>query len=251
MVGADPQQPAGEAQQVGVFGCLIPVDPRQFIVLAVDIVVAVLGACHLITVGDHRRALGQQQGGEEVASLLRTQLHDLRVIGWTFHTTVPGTVVGFTITVVFTIGHVVLLVVTDQVIEGEAIMGGDEVDGCGGAATIVCVQVGGTGQAGGEFTEGGRLTTPEITDGIAVLTVPFSPQWREITHLVSTFTNVPWLGDQLCLGYHRILLHQVEEGGQTVNIMELTCQGGGEVEAETINVHLRDPITQGVHEQLQ
>src|SRR5450759_1949451 len=62
----------------------------------------------------------------------------------------------------------------------------------------------------------------------------------------------PWdLGDELDLGDHRILLDDLEERREPVHLMELAGQGRREVEAEPVNMHLFDPVAQGVHDQLQ
>src|SRR5699024_9837356 len=71
----------------------LPVDPRDLVVLAVGVVVAPLGASHLVTVRQHHHTLGQVEGGEEVADLAATQSKGLRVLGGALHTVVPRTVV--------------------------------------------------------------------------------------------------------------------------------------------------------------
>ena len=50
---------------------------------------------------------------------------------------------------------------------------------------------------------------------------------------------------------HRVLLDQVEERRQPVDLVELAGQGGGQVEAEPVHVHLGHPVAQRVHDQLQ
>ena len=60
MVGADAQQTPGEFDQGVEFFELVPVDPAEWRVLAVDVVVAALGAGHFVAVGDHGCALGEQ-----------------------------------------------------------------------------------------------------------------------------------------------------------------------------------------------
>src|SRR3712207_8272458 len=41
---------------------------------------------------------------------------------------------------------------------------------------------------------------------------------------------------------HRVLVHQVEEGRQPVDRVQLAGQRGGQVEAEAVDVHLGDPV---------
>ena len=38
---------------------------------------------------------------------------------------------------------------------------------------------------------------------------------------------------------------------QPVDLVQLAGQGAGQIEAEAVDVHLRDPIAQAVHNQLQ
>ena len=39
--------------------------------------------------------------------------------------------------------------------------------------------------------------------------------------------------------------------GQPVDVVQLARQGGRQIEAEAVDVHLRDPVTQAVHDELQ
>ena len=55
------------------------------------------------------------------------QLVDRRVVGRALGAVVPRPVVGMAVLVVLAVGLVVLVVVGDEVGEGEAVMGGDEV----------------------------------------------------------------------------------------------------------------------------
>src|SRR6202042_50969 len=124
---------------------------------------------------------------------------------------------------------VVLVVVGDQVGEGEAVVGGDEVDARVGAAPAATVQVGAAGQPVGEVGEGLVGAAPVVADAVPVAAVPLRPQGREVAHLVAALAEVPGLGDQLDLADHRVHLDQVEEGRQPVDIVELAGQGGGQV----------------------
>ena len=46
-------------------------------------------------------------------------------------------------------------------------------------------------------------------------------------------------------------MNDVEEGGQPIDIVQLARQRGGQIEAEAVDVHLRHPVAQAVHDQLQ
>src|SRR6185503_2461080 len=91
----------------------------------------------------------------------------------------------FAVVVVLAVGLVVLLVVGDQVAQGEAVVRGDEVDAGHRPARGVLVQIRRAGQPGRELADGAGLATPEVADGVAVLAVPFGPLRREVADLIA------------------------------------------------------------------
>ena len=119
-----------------------PVEPTGFVVLAVGVVVAALGAPHFVAHHDHRHAQRQQGDGQKVLHLAVAQAFDRGIVGRAFDTAIPASVVVGAIAVVFAVRLVVLLVVGDQVIQGEAVVAGDEVDALLGLALLVPVNVG-------------------------------------------------------------------------------------------------------------
>ena len=46
-------------------------------------------------------------------------------------------------------------------------------------------------------------------------------------------------------------MDDVEEGAQPVDLVQLAGQRAGQIEAEPVDVHLRDPVAQAVHDELQ
>ena len=109
------------------------------------------------------------------------------------------------------------------------------------------VEVGRSGEARRELAERLVLTAPIVAHGVAVLAVPFRPQRREVPDLVAAFADVPRLRDQLHLTDDRVLLDHVEERGEPVDVVQRARERGGEVEAETVDVHLEHPVPQAVH----
>ena len=133
-------------------GCgALPVEPRQLVVLAVHVVVALLGAARLVAGQDHRRARGQQQRGEQGALAGPPVLEHLRVVRRALDAAVPAAVVVAAVVVVLAVGLVVFVVVGDQVGQREAVMGGDEVDGVVRPAAVVGEPVGRPGQTRAEL----------------------------------------------------------------------------------------------------
>ena len=244
VIAAQVDEVAGELQQLMVVLVQIPVDPRDLVVLAVRIVVAALGAPEFVTMGDHRHALGEHEGRQEVALLLVAQFDDVLIVCVALSAAVPRTVVVRTIRTALEVRLVVLFVIGDEVTQREAVVCDHEVDGSHGLATRRAIQVGGPCEARGEVGQRGEFSAPEVTHRIAVPAVPLGPQGWEAAHLVAVRAHVPRLGDELDLRDDGILVDQIEESGQAVDFGKLTGQGGGEVEAEAIDVHLRDPIAQ-------
>src|SRR5690606_19473650 len=138
-----------------------------------------------------------------------------------------------------------------EVAQGETVVRGDEVDRGDRLAPGVGVEVGRAGDAGGELPQCCRLPAPEVAHGVPVAAVPLGPQRGEATDLVAALAQVPRLGDELDLGDHRVLLDDVEEGGEPVDLVQLAGERGGQVETEAVDVHLGDPVPQRVHDHLQ
>ena len=117
----------------------MPVEPAQFVVLAIGIVVALLGSADFIAGEQHRHALRQQQGGQQIAFLAPAQRVHLGIVGRALDAAVPAQVVVVAVAVVLAVGLVVFLVVADEIVEREAVVGGDEVDAGVGASSRALV----------------------------------------------------------------------------------------------------------------
>ena len=91
------------------------------------------------------------------------------------------------------------------------------------------------------------MVTPEIPHGIAILPIPLRPEQGEVAHLVASFPQIPGFGNQFDGGQHRILVNDIEEGGQAIHLVEFPGQGRGQVEAKAVHVHLQHPVAQTIH----
>src|SRR4029078_4506820 len=76
----------------------------------------------------HRHPLREQERGQEVAQLAVTESIYLRVVRLALDTTVPRSVVGGPVLVPLEVRFVVLLVVGDEVAQGESVVRRDVVD---------------------------------------------------------------------------------------------------------------------------
>ena len=64
---------------------------------------------------------------EEIPTLPFPQSVDLRVVGWPFDAAVPGKIIIVAVIVAVAVRRIVLLVVADEVVQGETIVGGHEI----------------------------------------------------------------------------------------------------------------------------
>ena len=247
----DRQQAARPVQQIVLPGVQVPVDPRDRVVLAVGVVVAALRAAHLVAGHQHRHAGRQQQRGQQVAQGAPAVGQHLGVVGLALDPVVPAAVVVAPVPVAFGVRVVVLAVVAHQVAQREAVVRRHEVDRREGASPVVAVQVGGSGEPVAEVADTTAGAAPEVAHRVAVLVVPLAPQRRELAHLVATLPDVPRFGDQLHPGQHRVLADRGQEPAEHVDVVHRPGQRGGQVEAETVDVHLQHPVAQRVHHQLQ
>ena len=245
-----------EADQV--FVGTLPVQPADGVVLVVGVVVAVLGTPHLVAGGQHRRALRQQQRGQHDPFQACAGAVDVRVVSRAFRPGVPAVVVVVAVAVVLAVGLVVLLVVGNQIVQREAVVRGDEVDAGLRAAAIVMELLAGTGNLAGKGAAVLVGLKPETARRVAEAVVPLAPARQIGAQLVAAAGRVPGLGDQLDAGQGRVLPDSLEERCVAVEAAWVVRVGQGhapqhrgQIEAETVDVHLLDPVAQRVHDHLQ
>ena len=113
------------------------------------------------------------------------------------------------------------------------------------------VKIGAAGQPIGQLADLAFVALPETAHRVAIFAVPFRPEDREIADLIAAFADVPRLGDQLYLRDDRVLVNDFEESVQLVHSVRVAREGGGEIEAETVDMHVDHPIAQAVHDELE
>src|SRR5512145_1417443 len=92
-------QKASKLEQLSAWPVDVPVDPGNFVILAIRVVVALLGAADFVAREQHRDSLRQDQGGEKVALLARTQGENHRIVRWPFGTAVPTEIIVVTVAI--------------------------------------------------------------------------------------------------------------------------------------------------------
>ena len=96
----------------------------------------------LISAQDHWRSLREHQNDDHVAHLLLSQSLHAFISRFALRSTVPREIVIVTVIIVLAIRVVVFLIVRHEIVESEAVMGHDEIDGMKGLAIVVLVEIG-------------------------------------------------------------------------------------------------------------
>src|SRR5215472_14187596 len=113
--------------QVGMFSYQAPIQPTNLAVLTVAIVISLLGATDFVPHENHGHAERKHGHGQEVFHLAIAQFFDGRIVAGALDAAIPASVIVGSVTVLFLIGLVVLLVVGHKIIECEAIVAANEI----------------------------------------------------------------------------------------------------------------------------
>ena len=138
-----------ESEIISVHPQVIPVEPGNFVVLTVAVIVAVLGVAEFIAGEDHGRAAAAHKDSDGIAHHLAAQLLDDGIIRGPFYPAVPAAVVVGAVRVVPAVGLIVLMIVGKQIIEGKTVVTGDEIDRRTESLIFTAVKVIGTHDPGG------------------------------------------------------------------------------------------------------
>src|SRR6185369_18079837 len=104
---------------------------------------------------------------------------------------------------------------------------------------------------GRQLADDAAVALPVRAYGVAIFAVPFRPAGREISDLIAVLTKVPGLGDQFDVRQLRVLAHAMEETALLIDQAIGPAERRREVEAEAVDMHFGDPVTQAVHHHLQ
>ena len=245
------QQHRPEANHILVPIDVVPIEPVQGTVMAIGVVVAVLSAAMLIASNKHGYTLGQVKEYGSILDLLGSELVDPDVVRLPFSSTIPAQILINAITATLSIRPVVLGVVGNKVIEGETIMGIDEVDTIHRLMMAPLVEISTAGDSTGHLSNQPGITLQETAESIPILPIPFSPTGpREVTDLVEA-GGIPCLGNGLAVSENLIQLNapnhrRVGEG----NAILTTRKHRAFIESESIDMHIVDPEPQTIKNEL-
>lgn len=182
-------------------------------------------------------------------NVARTRGQDYCIGGVALHPVIARVIVVGAVSVVLSIGPVVLVRVGHHVVQSEPVVRGDEVDAGPRSSSARGVQVGRSGQSVGQLAQC-RRSTPEITHRVSVAVVPLRELHTEAAHLIPPVSGIPRLGDELAPAEQRIGRNRGEHRRPRVESGSLgSSQRAGEVEAEAVDTHVLGPVTQRVQHQ--
>ena len=90
------------------------------------------------------------------------------VVGWPFYTTIPRVVIVFAVPIPFAIGVIMFLIVIDQIVQGETIVRGDEVNRSVWSPAGGLIKVRTATQAVSDLTNQTRVSLPEPAYRVAI-----------------------------------------------------------------------------------
>ena len=228
----------------------VPVHPRDLVVLRVGVVVAQLRPPQLVAMREHWHTLGKSQRREKAPHQPVAQLDCFRIVRLALMAPVPAEVVAVTVLVVLTVRVVVLLLVAHQITQRVAVVCGDEIDARVHPTVAFQKDVARAGKPACHLGHLTSIAAPELSHCIAVLPVPLRPAPGKIADLIAARSHVPRFRNQLDTGKRRVLMHDVEERGELVHIMQLAREYRREIEPESVHMHVLDPVAQRVHDEL-
>ena len=135
-----PPQADEAAHELGQLGVrLVPVDPGHLVLAGNTRCCPALRAADFVACANHGDPLRKQKRRQEISFLAFPKFQDFPIVRRALHSAVPRVIVIRAVAIVFPVGLVMFLVVRDQVLQGETVVGGDEVDAGGGVTAIALV----------------------------------------------------------------------------------------------------------------
>ena len=249
----------GEGLEVRLVAVERPGQPVRPGVEVIGVVVALDGPQGLVPAGHHRHAGAQREKGHAVARGLALVRGDAALV--------PGVVAVRT-----AVGRppwpglgVVLPITAIEIVEGETVVGDDEIDRVPRLAPIVGVQIRRSGEARRELARRHALGSQLVLvfpQRVAVLVVPLRPARGEVPDLIRSAADGPRLGDPVDAaaagrGTGRHLRHNAIERRSAVQLVVIEAamlarvsEHGREIEAEAVDPQGVLPVGQRIDDEV-
>src|ERR1017187_4514288 len=242
-----------EAEYVLIRLELAPIQPADFIVLIVRIVVSELCIQELVTRPEHRDAVREQKQTAKILHLFPAQRQNLR---WralvSFLSTVPTVIRVHAVLIVMTVFPVVFLIVRNQVVERETVVAIDIVDGLEGMVGMLAAvrkQVIAAVDTTHKVRDHPRIAPHKTADIVAITRVPLQPGRARKSTSELIAADVPRLRDQSKPAQLGVCGNFTENWSisPVERSVGVTAKHRCQVEAKSIDVHLVLPIAQAIH----
>ena len=156
---------------------------------------------------------------------------------------VPGLVVVRSVAIILAVRLVVLALVGDEIVEREAVVRDNEVDGfCGGGG--VRKNISRARKPRRDFPAEPAVASPKATRVVAKAIVPFAPTLGKPAELIAARTDVPRFGDQLRSRYDGIVFDRLKQRRMRIEAPLAPPNRRGEIEAKTVDPAERHPAPQ-------
>ncbi len=235
------REPLDKGDQGGVG--VAPVNGGRRVVLGVGVVVAPLAEAEFRAHRQHRGSARGEQQRQEVALVAGPRRDDRWILGRPLDAVVPGAIRVGPIPVVLAVRLVVLLLVRDEVGEGEAVVRHDEVDafrGRGGAGK----QVARARHAGRDLAAHAGIAAPETARRVAEAVVPFGEGGAKGPEPIAAGAEVPGLGDEASAAENGVFGERLEKKSVGIKAVRSAAESGREVEAEAVDPAMDHPAVE-------
>ena len=122
-------------KQIFVFFQKSPVQPGNFVILTVTVVISVLGISEFVTGKEHRCSAAAQKHCAGVSYHAVSKLQNLGIVCLTLCAAVPASVVVCSVCIVPAVIFIMLFVIRIKIIQSKAVVAGQKVD----TGIIACV----------------------------------------------------------------------------------------------------------------
>ncbi len=129
----------------------------------------------------------QQERREKIAFLTLAQIDDRWLARGSLGAAVPAEIIVSTVLIIFAVGLVMFFVVADQIVQREAVVGGDKIDAGVRLPPALAIKIAAARQAISHAADLAGVALPKTPHGVAVDAVPFRPEHREIADLITAF----------------------------------------------------------------
>ena len=107
---------------------ILPVQPTDFIVLTIGIVVTALGVAHLVSRPDHRNSLCHKKHKDGIAPLTAAGSNNVFFAGRSLHSVIAAEIPGSPVQIVLAVGFVVPVIVHKDIRKRKAVVAADKID---------------------------------------------------------------------------------------------------------------------------